>query len=248
MPTGIIRAPATPVVAAEPATARPLVVELSMSVFTHPSIVPKCVCLSVVCCLIMWCMRCDWFKSRRKAESKPLLSCGDGSDPWEAEDLIVQIGIPAREFVRISTIPPCSGVWKGPIELRACPQSPGGAGGGWHAAVSLLARFGLPRTPTQRLVHPTPPTALCLDAPFEVRPTTASFRHHAGCSPSRASGDAWRVATWARAPSPHTRPKAYLNSAASRLLNGSSTSPWSRLEPEAHNRPVPHGWVRSGLW
>ena len=126
MPTGIIRAPATPVVAAEPATARPLVVELSMSVFTHPSIVPKCVCLSVVCCLIMWCMRCDWFKSRRKAESKPLLSCGDGSDPWEAEDLIVQIGIPAREFVRISTIPPCSGVWKGPIELRACPQSPGG--------------------------------------------------------------------------------------------------------------------------
>ena len=124
MPTGIIRAPATPVVAAEPATARPLVVELSMSVFTHPSIVPKCVCLSVVCCLIMWCMRCDWFKSRRKAESKPLLSCGDGSDPWEAEDLIVQIGIPAREFVRISTIPPCSGVWKGPIELRACPQSP----------------------------------------------------------------------------------------------------------------------------
>ena len=148
MPTGIIRAPVTPVVAAEPATARPLVVERSMSVFTHPSIVPMCVCLSVVCCLIMWCMRCDWFKSRRKAESKPLLSCGDGSDPWEAEDLIVQIGIPAREFVRISTIPPCSGVWKGPIELCACPQSPGGAGGGWHAAVSLLARFGLPRTPT----------------------------------------------------------------------------------------------------
>ena len=117
MRTGIIRAPATPVVAAE---ARPFVMELSTSIFTHPSIVPMCVSLSVVCCLILWCMRCDWFKSRRKAESKPLLSCGDGSDPWEAEDLIVQIGVPAREFVRISTIPPCSGVWKGSIELRAC--------------------------------------------------------------------------------------------------------------------------------
>ena len=139
MRTGIIRAPATPVVAAE---ARPFVMELSTSIFTHPSIVPMCVSLSVVCCLILWCMRCDWFKSRRKAESKPLLSCGDGSDPWEAEDLIVQIGVPAREFVRISTIPPCSGVWKGSIELRACSQSPGGVGSGGHAAVSSLARFG----------------------------------------------------------------------------------------------------------
>ena len=139
MRTGIIRAPATPVVAAE---ARPFVMELSTSIFTHPSIVPMCVSLSVVCCLILWCMRCDWFKSRRKAESKPLLSCGDSSDPWEAEDLIVQIGVPAHEFVRISTIPPCSGVWKGSIELRACSQSPGGVGSGGHAAVSSLARFG----------------------------------------------------------------------------------------------------------
>ena len=181
MPTGIIRAPATPVVAAEPATARPLVVELSMSVFTHPSIVPKCVCLSVVCCLIMWCMRCDWFKSRRKAESKPLLSCGDGSDPWEAEDLIVQIGIPAREFVRISTIPPCSGVWKGPIELRACPQSPGGqvADGTppCHSWLALGCLVPLPNAsftqrrqppcasmPRSKYAPPLPPSAITQDA------------------------------------------------------------------------------------
>ena len=218
-----------------------------MSVFNHPSIVPKCVCLSVVCCLIMWCMRCDWFKSRRKAESKPLLSCGDGSDPWEAEDLIVQIGIPAREFVRISTIPPCSGVWKGPIELRACPQSPGGpVADGTPPCHSWLALGYLVPLPNAR--SPNAANRLVPRCPVRSTPHTASFRHHAGCSPSRASGDAWRVATWARAPSPHTRPKAYLNSAASRLLNGSSTSPWSRLEPEAHNRPALHGWVRSGLW
>jgi hypothetical protein len=123
MRTGTIRAPATPVVDAEPATARPFVVELSTSVFTHLSIVHN-VCLSVVCCLVLWCMRCDRFKSRRKTESKPLLSCGDGEDPWEAEDLIVQIGVPAREFVRISTTPPCSGVWKRAHRATRLPTKP----------------------------------------------------------------------------------------------------------------------------
>lgn len=103
MRAGIIRTPT--LVDLEQAAA----LELS-GAFSHPSTVPLWACLSVVGCLAYWCMRCDCFKARRKSETRPLLSCGDGSDPWEGPEGVVQIGVPGREFVRISTLRPCSGV------------------------------------------------------------------------------------------------------------------------------------------
>ena len=76
-------------------------------VLIDPAMVPVWICLSVaciVCCVVCWCAQCECFKWRRKkGEDRPLLSGGD--DPWDSDGL-VQIGMPGREFVRISTLPP----------------------------------------------------------------------------------------------------------------------------------------------
>ena len=60
----------------------------------------------VVCCSLQFY---TWRVRRKKLEERPLLAAPSPPTDWEADGGVVQIGIPAREFVRLSSLPHSAG-------------------------------------------------------------------------------------------------------------------------------------------